>query len=100
MEFKKVILIFLVLSLAFAVLSAPAWAENRSVKTDYPDQIYDVLLLRPVAFIGGIGGTGVFIVSLPFVVATGGVKDSFNMFVVKPFWFAFVRKFPARSTDL
>ena len=100
MEFKKVILIFLALSLAFAVLYAPAWAEDSSAKPDYADQIYDVLLLRPAAFIGGIGGIGVFIVSLPFVAATGGVKDSFNMFVAKPFWFAFVRKFPARRSDL
>ena len=97
MEFKKVVFVFLAFSLALAVLYTPAWSEDASV--DYADQIYDVLFARPAAFLGGIGGTAVFIISLPFTVATGGVDDSFNMFVVKPFWYAFVRKFPDRKLE-
>jgi len=96
-ELKKVVFVFLAFSLALAVLNTPAWSEDTSV--DYADQIYDVLFARPAAFLGGIGGTAVFIISLPFTVATGGVDDSFDMFVVKPFWYAFVRKFPDRKLE-
>ena len=96
-ELKKVVFVFLAFSLALAVLYTPAWSEDASV--DYADQIYDLLCARPAAFLGGIGGTAVFIISLPFTVATGGVDDSFNMFVVKPFWYAFVRKFPDRKSE-
>jgi hypothetical protein len=66
---------------------------------DYADQIYDLLCLRPAAFLGGIGGTAVFIIALPFTVASGGVDDSFNMLVAKPFWYAFVRKFPDENLE-
>ena len=97
MELKKVVFVFLVFSLAIAVLYTPGWAQDGYV--DYPNQIYDLLFARPAAFLGGIGGTAVFIISLPFTVATGGVDDSFNMFVVKPIWYAFVRKFPDRKLE-
>jgi hypothetical protein len=96
-EFKKVVFVFLAFSLIFAVLDTPGWTDDGYV--DYPDQIYDLLFLRPAAFLGGIGGTAVFIIALPFTAATGGVDDSFNMFVVKPFWYAFVRKFPDKNLD-
>ena len=96
-QFKKVVFVFFAFSLVLAVLYTPAWAQEVSV--DYLDQIYDLLCARPAAFLGGIGGTAVFIIGLPFTVATGGVDDSFNMFVVKPFWYAFVRKFPDRKLE-
>jgi len=97
MEFRKVAFLFLAVSLAIAVLYTPAWAQDGSV--DYPNQIYDLLCARPAAFLGGIGGTAVFIIALPFTVASGGVDDSFNMFVVKPFRYAFVRKFPDQKSE-
>jgi hypothetical protein len=97
MEFKKVVFVFLAFSLALGVLYIPAWAQDGSV--DYPDQIYDLLCVRPAAFLGGIGGTVVFIIALPFTVPSGGVDESFNMFVVKPFWYAFVRKFPDKKLE-
>jgi amino acid transporter len=97
MELKKVVFVFLAFSLAIAVLYTPGWTQDSSV--DYADQIYDLLFARPAAFLGGIGGTAVFIIGLPFTVASGGVDDSFNMFVVKPFWYAFVRKFPDKKSE-
>jgi hypothetical protein len=97
MELKKMVFVFLTFSLAVAVLYTPGWTQDGSV--NYPDQIYDLLCARPAAFLGGIGGTAVFIIALPFTVATGGLDDSFNMFVVKPFWYAFVRKFPDEKLE-
>jgi len=92
MKFKKVVFVFVIASLVIAALDTPARSEEGFA--DYGDHIYDLLCARPAAFIGGIGGTAVFIIALPFTVASGGLKDSFNMFVAKPFWYAFVRKFP------
>jgi hypothetical protein len=89
------VFVFFAFSLALGILCTPAWAKDDYV--DYSDQVYDLLCLRPAAFLGGIGGTAVFIIALPFTVATGGVDKSFNLFVVKPFWYAFVRKFPDRE---
>jgi hypothetical protein len=97
MEFRKVVFVFMAVSLAIAVLYTPAWAQGGSV--DYPDQVYDLFLARPAAFLGGIAGTAAFIISLPFTAASGGIDDSFNMFVVKPFWYTFVRRFPAGESD-
>jgi len=97
MEFRKVVFVFLAFSLAIPVLYTPGWTHDGSV--DYPEQIYDLLCARPAAFLGGIGGTAVFIIALPFTVASGGVDNSFNMFVVKPFWYAFVRKFPDEKSE-
>ena len=96
MGFKKVVIVFLAFSLAIAVLCTPGWTQDGYV--DYPNQVYDLLCARPAAFLGGIGGTALFIITLPLTVASGGVDDSFNMFVVKPFWYTFVRKFPAENT--
>ena len=96
-KFKKMVFVFLAFSLALAVLCTPAWAQDDNV--NYSVQIYDLLCLRPAAFIGGIGGTAAFIIALPFTVGTGGVDKSFNLLVVKPFWYAFVRKFPDRNVD-
>jgi hypothetical protein len=89
---KKVVFVCFAFSLAMGLLYTPAWAKDGTV--DYPNQIYDLFCARPAAFLGGIAGTAAFILSLPFTVASGGVDDSFNMFVVKPFWYTFVRTFP------
>jgi len=97
MNFKKMVFVFLAFSLALAILCTPAWAKDDY--WDYSDQIYDLLCLRPAAFLGGIGGIPVFIITLPFTVGTGGVDKSFNLLVAKPFRYAFVRKFPDRELE-
>jgi amino acid transporter len=95
MKFKKTAFVFLIVLLATTALYTPGWSQEDF--TDYGDQIYDLLCLRPAAFLGGIGGTAVFVIALPYTVASGGIKSSFNMFVSKPFWYAFVRKFPDKK---
>jgi hypothetical protein len=90
--FKKLVFVCLTFSLAIGVLYTPGWAKDGRV--DYPNQIYDLFCARPAAFLGGIAGTAAFILALPFTAASGGIDDSFDMFVVKPFWYAFVREFP------
>ena len=97
MKLRKVVFVFVIALFAIVALYTPGWSEEGF--TDYADYTYDLLLARPAAFLGGIGGTAVFIVALPFTVASGSVKDSFNIFVAKPFWYAFVRKFPDEKSE-
>ena len=97
MKFKKLVFLFMIASFAIIALDTPAWSEEDFA--DYGDRIYDLLCARPAAFLGGIGGTAVFVIALPFTVASGGVKDSFNMLVAKPFWYAFIRKFPEEKPE-
>jgi len=52
------------------------------------------LIARPMGIAAGIIGTGVFILSLPFTIPTKSVDEAAQMFVVRPFKFSFVRKFP------
>ena len=54
----------------------------------------DLFLARPASVAVGIIGTGLFVLSLPFTIPTGGVEDSADMFINKPFRFAFERPFP------
>jgi len=97
MKFKKVIFVISIASLAIATLYTPGWSDDGLA--DYGDYVYDLLCARPAAFLGGIGGSAVFIIALPFTVASGSLKDSFNILVVKPFWYAFVRKFPNEKSE-
>ena len=97
MKFKKTAFVFLIVLLATTFLYTPGWSQEGF--DYYGDQIYDLFCLRPAAFIGGIGGTAAFVIALPFTAVSGGVKDSFNMLVAKPFWYAFVRKFPDKTAE-
>jgi hypothetical protein len=42
----------------------------------------------------GIVGSGLFILSLPFTVPSGGVKDAARILIKEPFSFSFKRDFP------
>ena len=97
MRFIKIVFVFLIVLLATAALYTPGWSQEEFA--DYGDHIYDLLFARPAAFLGGIGGTAVFIIAMPFTVASGSLKDSFNILVAKPFWYAFVRKFPKEKSE-
>jgi hypothetical protein len=94
---KKSWLIFVTISLVLGGFYTMGWAEEKWTKDDpLTDEwnIIDLVLARPLGVAAGIFGTGVFILSLPFTIPTGSVDDAAQMFVVKPFNFSFVRKFP------
>jgi hypothetical protein len=94
---KKGLLVFLTILLVITALYTRGWSEDGSHNYEY--HIYDLFLARPLGILAGIAGTGVFIVTLPFTLPAGGVKESFNMFIVEPFWFSFVREFPDEELD-
>ena len=94
---KRACLIFTAVSLVMVNLYTIGWAEERWSKDDpITDEwnMLDLLVARPIGVAGGIIGTGVFILSLPFTIPTKSVDEAAQMFVVKPFKFSFVRKFP------
>ena len=94
---KRAFLISVVISLGIMNLYTAGWTEEKWNKDDPTTDewnIMDLLIARPMGIAAGIFGTGVFILSLPFTIPTGSVDEAAQMFVVKPFKFSFVRKFP------
>jgi hypothetical protein len=93
----RLLLILTVISLVTVNLYAPGWAQEKWTKDDPITDEYnmaDLLIARPMGFVAGIVGTGLFILSLPFTIPTRSVDEAAQMFVVKPFNFSFERKFP------
>ena len=93
----KILLILLVLSFMMGNFYSAAWAEE---KIDIKDpsthelSMVDLLIVRPIGVVAGITGTALFVVTLPFTIPSGGVKDAANIFITQPFQFAFTRDFP------
>ena len=96
-KFKKIFLPLLAVSLVMGCFSSPGWAEDQWAKKDPVGQgwsIMDVVFARPLGVAAGIAGSAIFVVSLPFTIPAGGVKEAADMFIVKPFQFSFTREFP------
>ena len=96
-KFKKIFLSLLAVSLVMGCLSSTGGAEDKCVKKDPVGQgwsVMDVVFARPLGVAAGIAGSAIFVVTLPFTIPAGGVKEAADMFIVKPFQFSFNRKFP------
>jgi hypothetical protein len=94
---KKVFFMLVTISLIVLNLHTVGWTEDEQTKNDpVADEwnMIDLLVARPIGVVAGIVGTSVFIVSLPFTIPTRSVDKAAEMFVVEPFKFSFVRKFP------
>jgi len=89
---EKLLLIFLTVLLVLGGISSGGWAQEKSYNDEY--NMVDLFIARPLGVIAAAGGTALFILSLPFTLPTRSVEDSFNMFVVEPWKFSFVRDFP------
>lgn len=81
-----------------AVFASYGWAQEMKISNDEMN-IIDLLIARPLGFVAAAAGTCLFIASLPFTLPTRSTEDAFNMFVVEPWKFSFVRDFPDESTD-
>lgn len=95
---KRSIFLLLLISFFIAVLSSNGWAEEMKVSNDELN-ILDLFVARPLGIVAAAGGTCLFVASLIFTLPTGSVGDSFNLFVVEPWRFSFVRDFPDESTN-
>jgi hypothetical protein len=89
---NKIFFLFLTISLLIGSLSSVGWAQDKpnNSRLNPPD----LLIARPLGVVSAAIGTGIFIVALPFTLPTRSVNKSFDMFVVEPWKFSFVREFP------
>lgn len=97
-ELKRILLFLLTLCLIVSSLCSMGLARDNSLGKNDPNlhewAAIDVLVARPIGIIAGVVGSAIFVVSLPFTIPTGGVRDAADIFIVKPFQFSFVREFP------
>lgn len=86
------------LALVMAMGSMPAMAGNPSGNPQYDDEtpaayamIGDAVIARPLLLAATVIGTGVFVVTLPFTLASGSVGKAGKALVVDPGEATFVR---------
>ena len=93
---NKAIYLLLLVSLFVGFLGSNGWAQTQEEFKISNDElnIIDLFIVRPLGIVAAAGGTVLFIASLPFTLPTRSVADSFDLFVVKPWKFSFVREFP------
>jgi hypothetical protein len=89
---RKWFLLLLTVSVFVGGLYSEGWAQQTYSNDEL--NIIDLLIARPLGILAAAGGTVIFVASLPFTLPTRSVGDSFNLFVVNPWKFSFVREFP------
>jgi hypothetical protein len=57
----------------------------------------DVLVARPLSVLAGVGGSAIFVVTLPFTIPSKTTNSAADMFIVQPFQFAFDREVPDKD---
>jgi hypothetical protein len=105
---KKIFLLLLTISLVMGSLYSTGWAGDKWAKEDPVGQGWsaiDLIFARPLGVAAAIGGTGVFIASLPFTLTVdiishiagspvGAMNSAAKMLILEPLKFSFVREFP------
>lgn len=105
---KKIFLLLLTISLVMGSLYSTGWAGEKWAKEDPVGQGWsaiDLIFARPLGVAAAIGGTGVFIASLPFTLTVdiishiagspvGAMNSAAKMLMLEPLKFSFVRDFP------
>jgi len=94
---RKSIFLLLLISFLIGFLGSNGWAQQTKNSNDELNLV-DLIIARPLGIVAAAGGTVLFIASLPFTLPTRSAGDSFNLFVVEPWKFSFVRDFPDEST--
>ena len=92
---KKRLFVMLMVVGVIGMAYSPSWGQvdwNDPIETEF--HTADLFLARPASVAAGIIGTGLFVLSLPFTIPTGGVEASADMFINQPFRWAFERPFP------
>ncbi|PIE41870.1 MAG: hypothetical protein CSA49_01435 [Gammaproteobacteria bacterium] len=72
-------------------LPSVSFAQNVTQRPTGLEMTADVVLVRPLTFVGTVLGAGVFVVSLPFSALGGNVGEAADTLVVTPFKATFVR---------
>ena len=92
MFLRKGIVVGIIVAVLVCFLGAPpvVWAEIIDKPTG-TEVTFDLMIARPAGIMVLAVGTSVFIVSLPFTVVVGNVKNTANALVGEPYRFTFIR---------
>ena len=93
---KKIFLLLLTVSLLIGGLYSTGWAGD-NLKQDPVSQgwsLLDLLVARPLSVAAGIGGSAIFVATLPFTIPSRTTRDAAQMFIYEPFQFSFNREVP------
>ena len=88
---KKMFIILLALLFVFSSISI-AFADDAAV-------LADVFILRPLGIASLVGGSAVFVVSLPITAINRSISKSAKELVVDPFKYTFKRPIGENSPD-
>ena len=97
---KRIFLLLLTVSLLIGGLYSTGWAGDNLKKDDPMDQgwsLVDLLVARPLSVLAGVGGSAIFVVTLPFTIPSKTTRSAADMFIVQPFQFAFDREVPDKD---
>ncbi len=83
---KKIFIVLVTLLFVLTSTAAFAASDNDGIAV-----IADFLILRPIGLATVVGGTGMFILTLPLAVITGSVDKTADALIVEPVEFTFVR---------
>lgn len=92
MALKQWILRGVVIAILLGFVGVPptVWAQELDEPTG-TEITFDLMIARPVGFVSLALGASIFVVSLPFAVATGSADNTADALVAKPYDFTFVR---------
>jgi hypothetical protein len=96
-EFTKIFLLLLTVSLVIGSLYSPGWAADKLRRDDPVAQgwsLVDLFVARPLGIVAFVGGSAIFVVTLPFTLPSGSVGNAASMFIVQPLQFSFTREVP------
>ncbi|MBK5100631.1 MAG: hypothetical protein JJE15_06505 [Desulfobacteraceae bacterium] len=91
---KKLMVIFVVGTLAFIPFGSPVMAQEQYLDEDtdpHMRMVGDILLIRPLGIVATVVGGALFVVSLPFSALGGNTEDVYQTMVVEPARFTFTR---------
>jgi hypothetical protein len=90
---RKLLIYFLVFAFVLVSLPAGVFAQDPTMREEIPTEnmVVDALLVRPLGLCAVILGAGFFVISLPFSLLGGNVKDAGKKLVVDPAAFTFKR---------
>ena len=93
MALKKWITRGVVITMLLGFVGAPlmVWAQDDIDEPTGTDITFDLMIARPLGFVSTALGASLFVVTLPFAVATGSADNTAEALVAKPYHFTFVR---------
>jgi len=77
--------------LGFVGAPSMVWAQDVVDEPTGTEITFDLMIARPLGFVSTALGTSIFVVTLPFAVATGSAKNTAKALVAEPYNFTFVR---------